>query len=74
MGKLMIGNTVLFSRGRCNRRGAPLVGIIEDILTPNWAVVVCSRGKFKVRQKDCLALLSYYTGVNDVQGEANDIR
>jgi len=57
MSKLKIGNIVLFARGRCNRRSKPMLGFVDDVLTEDWVMVVSNSGRYKVRAKDCLALL-----------------
>lgn len=72
MCKLKKGNTVLFSRGRCNRRGSAHVGVVEDVLDENTVIVVSDRGTFQVRVKDCVPLLSYVNGVCSVRVSENN--
>jgi hypothetical protein len=67
MCKLKIGNTVVFARGRYNQHRAALVGTVTEVLNAHVAVVMSDRGRFTVRPKDCLALISYNIGVNEVE-------
>jgi hypothetical protein len=66
MCKLKVGNTVVFARGRYNAHRAALVGTVTGVLNEHLAVVMSDRGQFLVRPKDCLALISYNMGVNEV--------
>lgn len=67
MCKLKIGNIVAFPRGRHNAHRAALLGTVTDVLNENLAVVISDRGRFTVRPRDCLALISYNIGVNEVE-------
>ena len=67
MCKLKIGNIVVFARGRHNAHRAALVGTVTEVLNANIAVVMSDRGRFTVRPRDCLALISYNIGVNEVE-------
>lgn len=65
--KLKIGNTVVFAPKRYALRRTALVGTVVDVLNHNVAVVESDRGRFSVRPRDCLALISYNIGVNEVE-------
>lgn len=67
MCNLKIGNTVVFTRQRHAVHSPALVGTVVEVLNHSCAIVDSDRGRFKVRPRDCLALISFNIGVNEVE-------
>ncbi len=73
MCKVYPGNTVLFARGRSNRRACPTVGVIDKVVSTTHAWVVCDGGRFLIRTKDCLALLNVVPSTSAEHRDAEEL-
>jgi len=69
MAHVQLGNTVVFSRGKANRRSAPMVGVIDEVVSNTHAWVTSDAGMFLIRIKDCFALRCY---VHDFGVDCNE--